>query len=619
MNLRLKFALIMAIPLVFVYIAMNLMQFYELGRTTLNEERSNAETMVRLQAEEVSAYARFAELRANGILASIKTAERIDSDRIHMFLRAAATPTWVAGIGLMDTQSGDARTFFQIGPHPIGSFSQTSTTSPLTQRIDAAMKQALHGGTVGWLPAAKETTHTTPLFVRVDQSQRFAVAIAVDARTLTSLVVTADERADPWIVVDTQGTVILGRLSDAIGKHVRSAFSDIPTAQMDALSVQMAVQDSGSIELPEPHFWLGWHRVDTTPWRLFLPIDMRSIMGPVWDAVWRDAIIAILGLALNLTIVVLLTGWFTRPIRRLSAAFHTVESGTFDVRVPVGSNDEMGQMATGFNRMTEQLSTLVESVAADAASKAVFAREMGIASDMQASLIPSASQLPDTTVGRVQARMQPAFEVGGDFYDAWLKHESVWFTVADVSGKGVGAGLYMAFASTVLRGVRRHVDNPAHALRSLNDRLLEGDIDRPVFLTMFLGRLDPDGTVTYASAGHLPAIIFGKDNTRVVADATGPPIGMSTDVDWTTGTLHLEPGEHMLVYSDGAVEAKRGDGSMVEIEGLANMAEETFEQTDRDRIDHLVQVLTDLQTDGQFDDITVMSITRPEEAIENEH
>jgi serine phosphatase RsbU (regulator of sigma subunit) len=75
----------------------------------------------------------------------------------------------------------------------------------------------------------------------------------------------------------------------------------------------------------------------------------------------------------------------------------------------------------------------------------------------------------------------------------------------------------------------------------------------------------------------------------------------------------------MLVYSDGAVEAKRGDGSMVEIEGLANMAEETFEQTDRDRIDHLVQVLTDLQTDGQFDDITVMSITRPEEAIENEH
>ena len=611
MSIRLKFALIMAVPLVLVYIVMNIMQFYELGHTTLNEERSMAGAMVRLQAEEVSAYAGLAELRTNGILATVDAVPEIPDAQLEVFLAAAARPKWIAGLGLFDTRSSTTRERYESGPDKVGSSDGTIATNPISKRIQAAIRSALTNGTSGWIPAARNTEHTTPIFVQTDPANKVAVAIAVDARELTRLVVTADNRADPWIVVDTVGTVILGRPIDAIGQHVRSVYDDVPASEMDVISARMVTEPSGSIELKEPHYWLGWHGVDSTPWRLFLPIDMRAIMGPVWDALWQDALIAVLGLVVNLTIVVLLAGWFTRPIRRLSEAFHAVEGGDFDVNVPVTSNDEMGHLASGFNDMTDQLTNLVQSAAKDEADKAIVAREMGIAAEMQASLLPLPGQLPDNEVGRVRARMQPALEVGGDFYDAWTKKESTWFTVADVSGKGVGAGLFMAVASTILRGVRRHVDDPSHALRWLNDRLLDSDTDRPVFLTMFLGRLDLDGTVAYASAGHLPAIIFGPSGTRTVAGATGPPIGMSTEADWTTGTLHLEPGEHLLVYSDGAVEAHRADGSMVEIEGLSSMVGGTLEISDDERVDTLVQALTDLQTTGQFDDITVMSITRP--------
>ena len=611
MSIRLKFALIMAVPLVLVYLTMNIIQFYELGHTTLDEERAGAKMMVRLQTEEVSAYARLAELRTNGILAAVDAVPEIADDRLVKFLAVTALPPWIAGVGLLDTRFGEPRKYFATNPNDEGATNETTATNPISKRLDTAMRLAVSRGTGGWQPAAKGTQYTTPIFVHADPAQKVAVAIAVDARELTSLVLTADNRADPWIVIDTKGTVILGRPEASIGKHIRKAFGDVPTAEMDDISARMATESFGSVELKEPHYWLGWNSVDSTPWHLFLPIDMREIMAPVWSALWRDALIAVLGLILNLTIVVLLTRWFTRPIRRLSEAFHTVEHGDFAVRVPVNSKDEMGQMASGFNDMTDQLSNLVQAAAKDETEKAVLAREIGIAADMQASLIPPSAQLPDNEVGRVRARMKPALEVGGDFYDAWTKKGSTWFTVADVSGKGVGAGLFMAVASTVLRGVRPHVDDPADALRWLNDRLLEDGAGRPVFLTMFLGRLDPDGTVDFASAGHLPAILFGPNGARTVADATGPPVGMSTQVDWTTGTLHLEPGEHLFVYSDGAVEARRSDGSMVEIEGLMAMLQDTLEIDDDERVETLVSALTKLQTDGQFDDITVMSITRP--------
>ena len=611
MSIRLKFTLIMALPLSLVYIVMSIMQFYELGHTTLNEERKGANLMVRLQAEEVSAFARLAELRTSGILETIDAVPEIDNDRLVKFLAAAAQPPWIAGVGLLDTRSGNPRKHFATDSNTDVARNESTATSPISKRMDAAMQLAVAHGFDGWQPAARGTQHTTPIFVRTDPSQLVSVAIAVDAVALTDLVRTTDDVAEPWIVVDTKGTVILGQEEASIGKPLPEALGDIPATEMDNVFTHMATDTDGSIELQEPHYWLGWGHINSTPWRLVLPIDMRSIWEPVWSALWRDALIAALGLILNLSIVVLLTGWFTRPIQKLSEAFHTVQRGDFAVRLHVDSKDEMGQMANGFNDMTNQLSNLLQTAAKDESEKAVLAREMGIAANMQASLIPSSTQLPDNKVGRVRARMKPALKVGGDFYDAWTKDGSTWFTVADVSGKGVGAGLFMAVASTVLHGVRRLVNDPADALRLLNDRLLEDGTGRPVFLTIFLGRLDPDGTVTFASAGHLPAILFGPNGTRVVADATGPPVGMSTEVNWTAGTLHLERGEHLLIYSDGAVEARRDDGSMVDLEGLTAMLQDTLEIDDDERVGTLVSALTELQTDGQFDDITVMSITRP--------
>ena len=611
MSIRAKFALIMALPLVLVYVALNVMQFMELGRTTLNEERGHASTMVQMQSEEVSAYARLVHLRASGVLATVEAVDAILPHRLKVFLGAAGDPPWVAGIALIDARGKPPHEEVLTAPTPQVDLKPCLEDDAVGRRMRRTMEEALKTGLSGWKSAEPNATRATPIFVRVNAARTIAVAIALDAAVLTEHVVTTDDRADPWLAVDSNGTVILGNPPSVIGKHVSQVNPVLPADETARIREQMIAKKNGSLEIEDPRYWLGWSAVNSTPWRVLLPIDMRAIMEPVWAAVWRDAIIAMVGLGVNLAIVALLAGFFTRPIRRLSEAFKEVRAGAFDVRVPVKSKDEMGQLGSGFNAMTVQLGDLVRSHAKAEAAKAVLEREKSIASEMQESLLPSPDALPDSPTGRVQALMRPALAVGGDFYDAWMKGDSIWFTVADVSGKGVAAGLFMAVATTILRGVRRHVDDPAEALTWLNDRLLEGEEERPVFLTMFLGRLDPDGTIAYASAGHLPAIRFGNgQKAHPLADATGPPLAMARNVEWTTGTLQLKAGQHLLIYSDGAVEARRSDGSMVDIDGLVQLVEEIGERSDEERVERLIESLQAIETHGQSDDITVMSVTR---------
>ena len=614
MNLRLKFALIMAMPLALIYLVLNTMEFMELARTTLSEERTRAKLLVELQADEVSAFARLAELRASGILATTSAVDMIEPERLDAFLQATAAPEWIAGIGLLDKRQAHPVRVIVTGPGARGATPVPADHSPLSRAINVGLEAALGDVPDGWQPIPPGNTMVYPLYMRSDDPAGISVIIAIDAPQLTELVATENEVADPWVVTDSSGRVVFGHPIDRIGKPIAKAYPDVPNAEMARATAAIETNDQGSMEISEPRYWIGWTTVHGSPWRLLLPIDMRTILTPVWAAVGRAAFIAVIGIIVNLLVITMLAGLFTRPIRRLAEAFRRVRAGQFTTRVPVKTRDELGHLADGFNQMTSQLSDLLDARTRAETARVAVEAELSIAKEMQESLLPADAALPDTATCRVRACTQPAKEVGGDFYDAWMQDDTVWFTVADVSGKGVGAGLFMAVASTILHGLRDAATTPSQVLQTLNRRLLEDGSKRAVFLTMFLGRIDPDGTVTYASAGHLPAIKFSATSTDQVAPATGPPLAMMPDMDWPDGTVHLAPGEHLLVYSDGAIEAHYDDGSMVEIEGLAALARATAQSDTPDVLQAVLTQLTALQTDGQFDDITLMAVSRAPDA-----
>jgi sigma-B regulation protein RsbU (phosphoserine phosphatase) len=155
----------------------------------------------------------------------------------------------------------------------------------------------------------------------------------------------------------------------------------------------------------------------------------------------------------------------------------------------------------------------------------------------------------------LHAEMHPAREIGGDFYDFFaVGDHRLAFTVADVSGKGIPAALFMAVSRTVLRSGERG-DHMATNMQSAN-RLLSAENTAMMFVTAFHGVLDlKTGALRYCNAGHNPPYLLRRSGKTEQLKATGIPFGIDGDLPYRVGETVLQPGDALFVYSDGISEA----------------------------------------------------------------
>jgi sigma-B regulation protein RsbU (phosphoserine phosphatase) len=186
-----------------------------------------------------------------------------------------------------------------------------------------------------------------------------------------------------------------------------------------------------------------------------------------------------------------------------------------------------------------------------------MARELALAGEIQASFLPA--DLPAIPGWRLSATLQPARQASGDFYDFVPLPNDLWgILVADVSDKGAGAALYMALSCTLLRThAREYPGQPALVLRATNHRILQ-DCSANEFVTVFYGVLDPvTGMLVYASAGHCPPLHLRKQVDEQVhwLARTGVPLGIFGDKAWRQEMVQLDPGDLLVLYTDGITEA----------------------------------------------------------------
>jgi len=184
-------------------------------------------------------------------------------------------------------------------------------------------------------------------------------------------------------------------------------------------------------------------------------------------------------------------------------------------------------------------------------------RELALAGEVQASFLPH--PLPEIPGWRIAATLKPARETSGDFYDLIpLPNGRLGLVVADVSDKGVGAALYMALSSTVIRiYAADYYSEPEIALRAANIHILK-DTENNQFVTVFFGVLDPiTGALTYANAGHPPPYLIQAHRGPNVQKLprTGMPLGISKEELWQRGVVQLAPGDVLVLYTDGITEA----------------------------------------------------------------
>lgn len=211
---------------------------------------------------------------------------------------------------------------------------------------------------------------------------------------------------------------------------------------------------------------------------------------------------------------------------------------------------------------------------------AVYQEELRIASEVQSSLLPKS--LPQVAGIELWASSQPAKHVGGDFYDA--QHGSnglLYVCLGDVSGKGMAAALMMATLLVTLRNEERsgRQPGPAGLLRYLYQAAYDELTESGKFATLFLGSFDPAQRLfKFANAGHSPVIFRPKGGPARLLEANNVPVGIFADSDPEEEALFLNPGDLLLIGSDGLNEAQDRHGQLFTIERLLALVETTCDQ-----------------------------------------
>jgi sigma-B regulation protein RsbU (phosphoserine phosphatase) len=179
--------------------------------------------------------------------------------------------------------------------------------------------------------------------------------------------------------------------------------------------------------------------------------------------------------------------------------------------------------------------------------------ELSIAANIQRSMLPlTFPRFPEHKDIDVWAKLRPAREVGGDFYDFFFIDETHFaFVIADVSGKGAPAALLMAVTKTILKANTQDVLSTSIILERINKELSENN-DECMFVTLFFGILDvTTGMLTYTNAGHNPAHLLNVDGTvNILSEVHGPMVGAMPGIKYEQEQLRLEIDSKLILYTD---------------------------------------------------------------------
>ena len=356
----------------------------------------------------------------------------------------------------------------------------------------------------------------------------------------------------------------------------------------------------------------AWSRVPVQPARWWVVVELPQAIG--YAPVRRDTLI-LLGVV---ALVILTTlGWgryqtrqVLRPIDDLRAGARTIGTGDLAARIAIHSDDEIGALAEEFNRMAGHLQA---SQAAIEQQNQRLRDGLALAHDIQMGLLPSAPPVEIPCLA-LRGHSVPAYEVGGDFYTYIpIDEHRMAVVIGDVSGKGVGAALMMALVSSMVEAQGRIIDEPVQLVCSLNQelngRMTANRMNAAVLYTI----IDMDrATFHVANAGMIPPFLLrGGDATMIKAH--GMPIGMMADFPYSEIQVELQPGDLILLVSDGVVEARRADGDLFGFRRLeALLSEHDPAAPPEDLIAMIIDRVTQF-VDGeeQNDDITIVVI-RPE-------
>ena len=289
----------------------------------------------------------------------------------------------------------------------------------------------------------------------------------------------------------------------------------------------------------------------------------------------------------------------------INESLNKITHGNLNEVVDVKSSSEFASLSDDINQTVDVLKGYI-----DAAEKR-YEEELELARSIQESALPKNFKLPRNDI-EIYATMDPAKEVGGDFYDFFfIGPNKLALVIADVSGKGIPASLFMMRSKTAIKGLAEEGMRPSEILEKANNTLCEGN-DAEMFVTVWIGIIDLEtGHMQCANAGHeYPTIMKAGGDFELFKDKHSLPLAAMPDTRTREYELQFEPGDRLFVYTDGVPEAINEQTEQYGDQRMLNVL-------NRRKDLPMEEILPDIREDisifagnaEQFDDITMLGFT----------
>jgi len=479
-----------------------------------------------------------------------------------------------------------------------------------TLKLDGYWTEPYLGGASGILNA----TYTYPSY-----KEGILYGVAAADLSLTELTKELGELKLPdayVFLVSKKGNFIAHPKQDWILKQSLVSVSDSLAPELKNLNSIMGKSPSGILKTSSVigKTWIVYRQIPATGWTFAAVLSEKGVLAAVHKQLLTQLGLMLLGLAIIIFFIIASAINITKPISLLSSHAHQIAQGDLDTLLPEsGGRDELSALSVDFNTMTKELKEQIAQTKAMAIATARVESELSIARNIQQSLLPHVfPPFPQRKEFSLFAQMIPAREVAGDFFDFFfLDPTHLVLIIADVSGKGIPAALFMAVTRTLLKTACEANTTPSEALNKVNN-VLSMDNDNCMFTTLFIGIYNVlSGQLCYANAGHLTPLLFAPDGSFTCLQSFGDPaLGILEEHQYHEACTILNIDDRLVLYTDGVSEAQDADDNLYGMErfiGLLNLTlNQPFEEVQR----VIQEDLFTYQNGELADDITMLFFSR---------
>ena len=364
-------------------------------------------------------------------------------------------------------------------------------------------------------------------------------------------------------------------------------------------------------------FYCVHSKIKSLDWILCLYIPEDIVLEPVnsLENIIRFIIYLFIAITIASYVIVywivgIYSKKFTDPIENLEKDVKLISEGNLDYEAQVIGNDEISDLAISFNNMTKSLKNYINDLTSLTAEKERIGAELNVATHIQSSMLPSIfPAFPDDDKFDIYATMNPAKEVGGDFYDFFkIDDKHLAIVVADVSGKGVPAALFMVIGKTLIKDHTTLKTDLSSVFYEVNNILCESNSEN-LFITAFEAVVNLEtGHFTYVNAGHeLPFIYRKGEGYKPEQIKAGFVLAGMENMKFTCGDLYLNHGDRVFQYTDGVTEATNSNNELYGMERLEKALNENCDKTVTELLPAIKADIDKFVGDApQFDDITML-------------